>query len=1171
MHIKFKLLLVIAVLGNSQLMAQVTYNKRAGGPIGEAPKVGKISGAYSLDNVDRSTGTVDINIPLYEIKAHDISVPISISYKTLGIKVGQEAGCVGMGWELNAGGKMIKQVNGLDDDGGAASIKSTSNFSLDPDNNQNHRTTLMSVMSGSTDYAYDVFSYTVPSGGGRFTKGGLTFPYDPTFKYSDNNKSITTGNGLVHYFTTGDRIIVKKKRFYQPNGDNLVAIPGGDWYGSPQEYDSDYNLYRITSPKSRDTVSFLYEDTASVNPGTGLLSRIRTTTTEILPLSRDMMYKSSSSSWDDANGQFLFHGEPIIGQSKIETKVHRRLKEIVFPNGKVTFEYSPNEVLGREVLLKVTIKHKINGEYKWYKHYQFNYDPDVQYGHYLESVDVYDAVGTKAGKWKFSYYGSQTAGVLGKLPVPPNIESKAKDRWGFYNGQTGNKTLIEDPDSTISLRDIPHLMACFKGHPGTAPSSFDYHRQEAKEVYNAPGDTQSQNVSFGKRNTNFNEMIKGTLQSVSTPTGEKFLYEYEPHKYRIDGATSNYTPYTKIYQGGGIRIKTITQADGIMFSGATHSKRGFTYGVGAVNSTSSTESGYGIVQIPGLITSVTCNYVFNTNTTYIENLQIFSHPLNDLVLHNGSYAYYPSVVESIYDGPVISHQTAYYFNQSVPTAAWNYPSPSNRAQQNFPEFYTNQGIQRNVPVGLPIKIIEYNGLRTDGTRARVTVNDYKNYDAPSTSPKQYSYFGGVKGMKIGEYNTSFTVCGMANNNGNYTYQCSQIATIPNMDPLGYKDVGPETSTNYYPGKYYGSTVDLSTLSNVYKLSETRVSTWDRVYIDSTTNLTKYQYNNIAHLQPTRIVSYNSNGDSTATRLKYAKDFLQNTVPGVNLLRDANMVAEPVENLALVMKGGAYQVLAGTKSTFSDFSGKTLPSSVYRLNTGGIPFSELTYSESDNSYSLESNYDAYDDKGNPILYSNLSGPKTALIWGYSKEFPIAEVVNVQGSSEVAFTNFEEGDKSNWQYAGTPVLDTLSPSRDYVYNLASGNITKSTNVSGRKYIVGYWYKSGSTVNVTGGTIGPEVVKNTKGNWVFAERELTAGALTDVTISGTGFIDELRFHPSDAAMRSFTYKRGVGVTSSMDVRGLTSTYEYDNEHRLRNIKDHDGNIVKAYDYNIGKRYKQ
>src|SRR5215472_6202424 len=56
--------------------------------------------------VSTYTGTADITVPIYTIKAKGVTVPVSLSYHTGGIRLSEEASWVGLGWALNAGGRI---------------------------------------------------------------------------------------------------------------------------------------------------------------------------------------------------------------------------------------------------------------------------------------------------------------------------------------------------------------------------------------------------------------------------------------------------------------------------------------------------------------------------------------------------------------------------------------------------------------------------------------------------------------------------------------------------------------------------------------------------------------------------------------------------------------------------------------------------------------------------------------------------------------------------------------------------------------------------------------------------------------------------------------------------------------------------------------------------------
>ena len=65
--------------------------------------------------VNESTGRVNITIPIYEINLDGLSIPISLSYDTSGVKVNSSASRVGLNWSLNAAGFVSKEIKDKSD------------------------------------------------------------------------------------------------------------------------------------------------------------------------------------------------------------------------------------------------------------------------------------------------------------------------------------------------------------------------------------------------------------------------------------------------------------------------------------------------------------------------------------------------------------------------------------------------------------------------------------------------------------------------------------------------------------------------------------------------------------------------------------------------------------------------------------------------------------------------------------------------------------------------------------------------------------------------------------------------------------------------------------------------------------------------------------------------
>lgn len=65
--------------------------------------------------VNQYNGTANISVPIHTINFEGLNIPISINYNTSGVRVDQEASLVGLGWNLNAGYNITREIQGFDD------------------------------------------------------------------------------------------------------------------------------------------------------------------------------------------------------------------------------------------------------------------------------------------------------------------------------------------------------------------------------------------------------------------------------------------------------------------------------------------------------------------------------------------------------------------------------------------------------------------------------------------------------------------------------------------------------------------------------------------------------------------------------------------------------------------------------------------------------------------------------------------------------------------------------------------------------------------------------------------------------------------------------------------------------------------------------------------------
>lgn len=204
------------------------------------------------------------------------------------------------------------------------------------------------------------------------------------------------------------------------------------------------------------------------------------------------------------------------------------------------------------------------------------------------------------------------------------------------------------------------------------------------------------------------------------------------------------------------------------------------------------------------------------------------------------------------------------------------------------------------------------------------------------------------------------------------------------------------------------------------------------------------------------------------------------------------------------------------------------------------------------------YDLYDLSNGKVLQYTSKLQTNSTIWDYNREYVVAEIKNATYSS-VAYTSFEADGKGRWKFSGSALDDASAPTGKKAYALSGGSVYRDSLVVPKKYVVSYWSKSGAqSVNDT-----TPVQGYTYNGYTYYEHTVTNPTSGTITISGTGTIDELRLHPSDAQMSTYTYEPLVGITSQGDAGGKISYYEYDGTWRLMNIRDQNRNIIRHTDY--------
>jgi YD repeat-containing protein len=335
---------------------------------------------------------------------------------------------------------------------------------------------------------------------------------------------------------------------------------------------------------------------------------------------------------------------------------------------------------------------------------------------------------------------------------------------------------------------------------------------------------------------------------------------------------------------------------------------------------------------------------------------------------------------------------------------------------------------------------------------------------------------------------------------------------------------------------------------------------------------------------TRAYTFDSKGDTLVTKIKYPQDYIptDSTYTGNTILDSMigrNMVSETIEKQdSFYYSGSSTGYITGAQlSLFRISSGSSyntiVPDRTYKLAVNSPVTNFQPFAISGNTTTLDSRYrqmvsfDQYDGYNNLQQYTPVDQNSVSFVWDYSHIYPIAQVKNA-ALADVAATSFEADGTGNWSYTGSSTADTTAITGSFSYNLGQtgGNITKSGLTSGTTYVLSYWTKNSSPFSISGTVSGYPIQGKTIRGWTYYEHKLTGQ--TALTISGTGYIDELRLYPATAQMTTYTYSPLVGTTTACDVDNKVTYYFYDAYQRLIRIKDQDGNIIRTIQYHYANQ---
>lgn len=567
-----------------------------------SPDVAKLT-QFQNYPVNHFTGLANISIPIFEIQAGDITVPITLSYHTGGIKVTEHSGWVGLGWSLEPGGTISRSVMGMADELSAGYLSDTTIHSSISSTSATDLLYLNSIVRGNKDTEPDIYSYSFGDYSGKFA-----------FNQKDDWSKV-----MIPYSP------VKIEHEYSQNDLDFVAF---DPYGIEYKFNSihesssginDYvsvrsawKISKIISADKQDTVQFSYSSSTG-EIYKDISDRIVVDDQVDNPI--NYTYFSSSQ------------GSSTVSNISV-TGTEQKLTEILFPTGKLVFSLSARTDDGwsntsngtQKKLDSISIYQYIpaSDSYVRIRLIYFDYglftstDGTSTKRLKLDSLRICDGSGVLDQKYSFDY---NTTYIL------PGYTSRKRDLWGYYNGRNNN-TLV--PRTTISFQSLIT----------STPTNI----------------TIGSSLSNG-RDPNETYMKACILEKITYPTGGWTEFDYEVNEY-LDGSTPT--------DAGGLRISEMTS---YAESGSVAKQQTFKYGAnesgyGRANFHSGNYWLVNEVTIHGFLdcgTHCPCE-AFKRSRTYMSTPSISIEP------YDGSAVVYSEV--AVYDGDATTNNGKTVYNYS---------------------------------------------------------------------------------------------------------------------------------------------------------------------------------------------------------------------------------------------------------------------------------------------------------------------------------------------------------------------------------------------------------------------------------------------------------------------------------------------------------------------------
>lgn len=1121
-------------------------------------------GKYGQIPIGMFTGTPNISIPLYEYKTKNLSVPISLSYSSNGIKVDQIETNVGQSWSLNAGGVITRIVRGKPDE-------QEQSYFPEQDIATAGVQSPMAIQyfynignsNGELDSETDLFMFNFKSHSGKFVydhhKKIILIPYQDLkiepYSELDNlgqerlGFRITTSDGINYYFLDDEQTIYRTSNA----GHSTPETQTTAWY-----------LSRIEHPTG-DKIEFVYD-----SQGYEYVSSQSETLDVIFP-----------DGQRGCSGQFYggYTYATILNHSQIRGKVLKEIKSNNPYSGRLnfesTFQHPDPDLGGYKLINAITVSDKDNNIVE---QNSFQYITTSNYRVFLSKITFKDP----SKNYQFDYINSEGL---------PKRLSFSQDHWGYYNGQQ-NTHLVphitdhfafmlrdganKEVNSTVSMNGILRkVIYPTKGYNlleyeqnsyygskvipahGTSidleaitPDEFGSSYDQVQTIHVGFNQTLSVNVVVNFNiacdttlNTGFHTAATLTVKNLQTneilnfstrnssgiyipreegnlfspggihnncfltnvPVGDYEVKLHPTYQCVFSSAHLSYydQPETTIQaniETGGIRIKRVTAHDPVQ-----NIDNVTRYYYGPMNNLTqfSADEGQKAYYISNSIERFPC--IAAGEHADIEHVILSSSSLTNLFNTGSNNIYYPYVTLSQggdnFENGGEEHEFILH-RDSPGNSRWG----EDIKGAPWTNFGWDNGLEKNIKV-----------FKKDASNGLVVLNETNNHY--KTDERNYSEVSGFSVRKKFEM-----VLG-----ANPVYTCTD-------DDVTSKTIDFYCSTDHVHSWYLGEPM-LCIARNAnntfrfiyhpcYGLAPYTVITLPQ----NLSNLDITEYKNLSYwnyLDSTATKQYDINGENpvtTTTRYFYDNpSHIQLTrtettgSDGKTITTKTHYPDDDLTSLGFTStqnqlikrlgggENGLHRIAEAVQTEqMVDGNITSTQRTLYKdwVQNGDTLILPEIIQTSTRGSSLENRarYKQYDEHGNPLEVSKENDVVSSYYWGYGYRFPVVKADNI-----------------SYNILATAIQNSLPASFTSLDALLDVIVSSGASDS---------------------------------RWTLFNRNLRANS----SLSGR-------------MITTYTFSPMIGITSQTDPNGITTYYEYDSFGRLYQIKDHEGNILKRYDYN----YKQ